>query len=316
MQNKKNIENYLFFFALGSVLLGAAVNTLTIQGLVQPTSFAMYSLPLGSAMEIFLLATALMVKVRQLRKDTESKREIDIQLKVARQLQKDLLPKARSSIKGYPLGFRYMPTSEIGGDFVQIIEKEDCFGLFLCDVSGHGIPAAIIASMTKVSLQIWADQLDEPAIAAQKIRLSLLESLSGNFLTAVFVYIHPEKKILKFVNAGHHPLILLQSNGEHEYIYSQGRAITEYIPLELKEITMPLPKSGTLILYTDGILESRNPATGDLFGEEGLINVLQKIGSLDPQTICDQVTSEVSRFQKYKRAEDDITILALNLTKE
>lgn len=316
MQNKRNLENYLFFFALSSVLVGASVNTLTIQGLVQPTLFAMYSLPLGSTMEIFLLGTALMVKVRQLRKDTENKREIDIQLKVARQLQKDLLPKARTSIKGYPLGFRYMPTSEIGGDFVQIIEKEDCFGLFLCDVSGHGIPAAIIASMTKVSLQIWADKLDEPALAAQKIRLSLLESLSGNFLTAVFIYIHPEKKILKFVNAGHHPLILLQSNGEYEYIYSQGRAITEYMPLEIKELTIPLPKSGTLILYTDGILESRNPTTGVLFGEEGLIDVLQKISNLDPQTICDQVTSEVSRFQKYKRAADDITILALNLTKE
>ncbi|WP_411823324.1 SpoIIE family protein phosphatase [Leptospira sp. 'Mane'] len=315
LQNRKKVENYLFFFALGSVLLGASINTLTIQGLVQPTPFALYSLLLGSALEIFLIAMALMVRVRQLRKDTENKREIDIQLQVARQLQKDLLPKKLGSIKGYPLGFSYIPTSEIGGDFVQIIEKEDCFGLFLCDVSGHGIPAAIIASMTKVSLQLWADQLDEPALAAQKIRLSLLESLSGNFLTAVFIYIHPEKKILKFANAGHHPLILLQSNGECEYIHSQGRAITEYIPLEIKEETIPLPETGTLILYTDGILEARNPSTGILFGEEGLISVLQKMKESDPQKICDHVTSEVSRFQKHKRAEDDITILALNLSK-
>ncbi len=314
IRNRRMIENYLFFFAMSSVLIGAAINSLTVQGVLEPHSIALYTLPLGSAVEIFLLAMALMVKVRQLRKEMEAKQEIDMQMKLAQKLQKDLLPKNIDSVLGYKLGFRYLPTSEIGGDFVQIIEKEDSFGLFLCDVSGHGIPAAMVASMAKVSLQIWADHLDEPGFAVEKIRSSLLDNLSGHFLSACFVYINPKQEIIKVVNAGHHPMIYLDREGNTEYYTAQGRAITEYISLDVQEKQFPLPKKGSLILYTDGVLEARNPNKSiDLFGEERLLDVLKENAKSDPQTICDHVLDEVFKFQKIKRADDDITILSIAL---
>lgn len=315
-KSKKKLEVILFLFAFGSILIGGALNTLTVQGLIKPIHLSSYSLPLGSAIEVFFLSMALVLKVSDYRKATEEKQEIDLQLKIAQKLQNGLLPKKRTHANGHALGFRYSPASDIGGDFVQIIVKDQEIGLFLCDVSGHGIPAAMIASMTKVSLQIWDDSLDRPAYAAERIRLSLLSSLSGHFLSAFFVYLHPEKKIMKIANAGHHPMVYLDRNGNLEHLTSYGRAINEYIESQMIEKTLPLPNSGTLVLYTDGVTEARNATTGELFGEERFFNLLQTLAANDPQTICDHVITEVEKFQKSKRSDDDITILAISLEKE
>jgi hypothetical protein len=314
IKNPRKIENYIFFFAFGSMLVGAAINIATIQGWIKPMSAASFSLPLGSAVEIAFLSIALMLKVRDLRKENEDKQEIDAQLKVAKRLQKDLLPKHRSHLKGFPIGFRYLPTSDIGGDFVHFLEDEKGFGVFLCDVSGHGIAAAMIASMAKVSLQLWVTELSKPALAAERMRTSLLENLSGHFLSAIFLYVNPTQGIMKIANAGHHPIIVLTEEGQTEYISSQGRAITEYITLNLTELELPLPKSGKIILYTDGVLESRDPSNDELFGEERLLEFIRQNAELDPQSLCDRIVGEVFRFSKYKRADDDITLFALGLT--
>ncbi|MDZ4727753.1 MAG: SpoIIE family protein phosphatase [Leptospira sp.] len=316
LKDPRKSENYLFFFALGSMLVGAAINVTTIQGWVIPLTAATYSLPMGSAVMIMLLAVALMLRVSDFRKEHEDKQEIDMQLKVAKKLQKDLLPKHRTHLKGYPIGFRYLPTSDIGGDFVQFLEDDDGFGVFLCDVSGHGIAAAMIASMAKVSLQLWASELAEPAKAAEKMRLSLIENLSGHFLSAIFLYVNPKNGIFKVANAGHHPLILLRPEMPAEFITSQGKAITEFIPLKLKELQFDLPTKGKIVLYTDGVLEARDPSNDELFGEERFTTLLMENIDLDPQSLCDRVVGEVFRFSKYKRADDDITIFALDLNKK
>lgn len=314
-KNKKKLEVILFLFAFGSILIGGALNTMTVQGWIRPIHLSSYSLPLGSAIEVFFLSMALVLKAYDYRKATEEKQELDLQLKIAQKLQNGLLPKKLSHANGHALGFRYSPASDIGGDFVQIIVKENEIGLFLCDVSGHGIPAAMIASMTKVSLQIWDDSLDRPAYAAERIRLSLLSSLSGHFLSAFFVYLDQKNKIMKVANAGHHPMIYLDRNGNLEHITSYGRAVNEYIESAMIEKTLPLPDTGTLILYTDGVIEARNATDGELFGEERFYSLLQTLKDAKPQEICDQVIIEVEKFQKSKRSDDDITILAIALEK-
>ncbi|MDF3818346.1 SpoIIE family protein phosphatase [Leptospira sp. 96542] len=309
---KKKIEPLLFLMAFGSVLVGGSINTLTVQGLIIPFRISAYSLPLGSAIEVFFLSLALVFKVSDYRKATEDKQELDLQLKIAQKLQNGLLPKNTGIVNGFKIGFRYIPTSEIGGEFVQILENPNGLGFFLCDVSGHGVPAAMIASMTKVSLQIWNDQLNNPATAAEKIRQSLLSSLSGHFLSAFFVYIGIEKRIMRIANAGHHPMIFLDKLGNLQTISSYGRAINEYIPSEIIEREIPLLLDGTFILYTDGVTEARNQNTGELFGEERLYSTLKNAAHLSPQLICDNVILEVQKFQNSKRADDDITILAFS----
>ncbi|TGK95232.1 serine/threonine protein phosphatase [Leptospira brenneri] len=315
-KSKRKLETLLFLLAFGSILLGGALNTLTVQGWIRPVHLSSYSLPLGSAIEVFFLSMALVLKVSDYRKATEEKQELDLQLKIAQKLQNGLLPQKRTHANGHALGFRYLPATDIGGDFVQIIVKENEIGLFLCDVSGHGIPAAMIASMTKVSLQIWDDSLDKPVYAAERIRLSLLSSLAGHFLSAFFVYINQKDRMIKIANAGHHPMIYLDREGNLEHITSPGRAMNEYVESGLVEKTLSLPDSGTLILYTDGVLEARNANHGELFGGDRFHSLLQTLATKTPQNICDQVITEIEKFQKSKRSDDDITILAISLEKE
>ncbi|MCW7475269.1 SpoIIE family protein phosphatase [Leptospira levettii] len=315
-KSKRKIEVILFLLAFGSLLIGASYYIFSVQGFFNPFHFASYSLPLGSAMEVFFLSLALVLRVSEYRKSNEQKQEIDLQLKIAQKLQNGLLPKKRTHALEYPLGFRYLPATDIGGDFVEIIVKENELGLFLCDVSGHGIPAAMIASMTKVSLEIWNDTLDKPALAAEKIRKSLLSSLSGHFLSAFFVYINPKENTLRIANAGHLPLIHLDREGNITSYTSYGRAINEFIKSDMIEKSFPLPKEGTFILFTDGVIEARNINTGELFGEERFYNLIKTLAKKHPQNICDTVIEEVQKFQKTKRSDDDITILALSLDKE
>lgn len=315
IKGKKKLEATLFLLAFGSLLLGAIFNTLTVQGLIKPFHIASYSLPLGSALEVFFLSLALVLRVSDYRKSNEQKQELDLQLKIAQKLQNGLLPQKRSHALHYPLGFRYSPATDIGGDFVEIIvnEKENDIGLFLCDVSGHGIPAAMIASMTKVSLEIWNDTLEKPALAAEKIRKSLLSSLAGHFLSAFFVYINPTRNILRIANAGHLPLLHIDRQGNINTYTSYGRAINEFIKSDIIEKTFPLPNEGTLILFTDGVIEARNIHSGELFGEDRFHNLIQSLATKHPQIICDTVIEEIEKFQKSKRSDDDITILALSL---
>ncbi|XDD45511.1 SpoIIE family protein phosphatase [Leptospira sp. WS39.C2] len=313
LKSKKKLEVILFLLAFGTLLFGAALNTFTVQGFIKPIHFASYSLPLGSALEVFFLSLALVLRVSDYRKSNEQKQEIDLQLKIAQKLQNGLLPQKRTHALEYPLGFRYSPATDIGGDFVEIIVKEKELGLFLCDVSGHGIPAAMIASMTKVSLEIWNDNLSKPALAAEKIRKSLLSSLSGHFLSAFFVYINPEDQILRIANAGHLPLLHLSRNGNITTYSSYGRAINEYIKSDIIEKSFPLPNEGTFIMFTDGVIEARNINKDELFGEDRFHNLIQSLATKHPQYICDKIIEEIEKFQKSKRSDDDITILALSL---
>ncbi|TGL21944.1 serine/threonine protein phosphatase [Leptospira yanagawae] len=315
-RSKKKLEVVLFLLAFGSILLGASINTFTVQGIIKPYHFASYSLPLGSALEVFFLSLALVLRVSDYRKSIEDKQELDLQLKIAQKLQNGLLPKKRSHVLNYPLGFRYSPATDIGGDFVEILVKENEVGLFLCDVSGHGIPAAMIASMTKVSLEIWNDMLDKPALAAEKIRKSLLSSLSGHFLSAFFVYLKPNEKILRIANAGHLPLLHLDRDGKITTYTSYGRAINEHIQSDIVEKTFSMPNEGTLILFTDGVIEARNIHSGELFGEERFYSLIQSLAKEGPQMICDTVVSELEKFQHSKKSDDDITILALSIDSE
>ncbi|TGM74550.1 serine/threonine protein phosphatase [Leptospira bouyouniensis] len=313
IKSKKKLEVILFLLAFGSLMFGASLHTFTVQGFIKPIHYATYSLPLGSALEVFFLSLALVLRVSDYRKSNELKQEIDLQLKIAQKLQNGLLPQKRTHALDYPLGFRYSPATDIGGDFVEIIVKEKELGLFLCDVSGHGIPAAMIASMTKVSLEIWNDILEKPALAAEKIRKSLLSLLSGHFVSAFFVYLNPREKILRIANAGHLPLLHLDRNGNMTTYTSYGRAINEYIKSDIIEMSFPLPENGTLILFTDGVIEARNIQTGELFGEDRFHNLIQSLSNKHPQFICDSVIDEIEKFQKSKRSDDDITILALSL---
>lgn len=315
-RSKKKLEVVLFLLAFGSILIGASINTFTVQGIIKPYHFASYSLPLGSALEVFFLSLALVLRVSDYRKSIEDKQELDLQLKIAQKLQNGLLPKKRSHVLNYPLGFRYSPATDIGGDFVEILVKENEVGLFLCDVSGHGIPAAMIASMTKVSLEIWNDMLDKPALAAEKIRKSLLSSLSGHFLSAFFVYLKPNEKILRIANAGHLPLLHLDRDGKITTYTSYGRAINEHIQSDIVEKTFSMPNEGTLILFTDGVIEARNIHSGELFGEERFYSLIQSLAKEGPQMICDTVVSELEKFQHSKKSDDDITILALSIDSE
>ncbi len=237
--------------------------------------------------------------------------EIEKQIELAKKIQLSLLPEETSNIKQANISFSYIPMMSVGGDLFDFILKEDKYlYLFICDVSGHGVPAAFLATMVKMTLGDCYEKLLDPKECLEKIKKSLIGKLSGHFITASICKIDIETKTMKFANAGHLPIFRVKKNSEVESISAKGKLITEVFPLSCEEKTYQLNTGDKIILYTDGITEAKNK-NKDLFGEEQFISILKTYYNLSSKKLTEQVFENLVLYTENKNAnfDDDITLL-------
>ena len=189
----------------------------------------------------------------------EQSQELEKQIMIAKKIQLSLLPEDVPKINGANLSFRYQPMMGVGGDFIDFDYKNgDDLLLFICDVSGHGVPAAFLATMVKMSLQDCYELKLSPAESLKKIHRALQGKLSGHFLSAIYCHINLQDGIMTSANAGHLPILKVGLSGTYEFINSRGRIICEAFPTNSEEVTTKLEIGDKIILYTDGITEARS----------------------------------------------------------
>src|SRR5271154_1448303 len=137
---------------------------------------------------------------QQLAKQLET---IKGELETARRIQLSILPQQMPKVAGLDIAARYIPMTEVAGDFYDFIVVDDKrLGAFVGDVSGHGMPAALISSMLKIALAAQAPVASEPAQVMAGLNLALCGKFKGHFVTAAYIYIDTEKKILRYAGAG------------------------------------------------------------------------------------------------------------------
>lgn len=237
--------------------------------------------------------------------------ELEKQIMIAKKIQLSLLPEDVPRIDGVTLSFRYQPMMGVGGDFIDFDYKNaNDLILFICDVSGHGVPAAFLATMVKMSLQECYEGKLSPADSIQRIQRSLQGKLSGHFLSAVYCHIDLRKGIMTSANAGHLPILKVGLNEECQFINSKGRIICEAFKPSSEQITTKLEVGDKIILYTDGVTEARNDKQ-DLFGYERLIEVCLKHHFESSFNMCNHIYNSVLSFMGNSNAHfsDDITLL-------
>ncbi len=244
---------------------------------------------------------------------------IDIELGMARKIQTELIP-SESPIPN--LAFFYKPMEKVGGDFYDFIqfEKNDKVGIFLSDVSGHGVPAAFITSMIKSHNLQYGKKFDTPSDFLHNLNDFLLNKTGENFITAFYAIFDRKTGDLYYSNAGHNSPFLIKRNSI-KILPIEGRGIPLGIlsRQELAHMSKPytshhihLAHKNKVFLYTDGLSETTNIYDNErLFEAKEMMETMQEIRDLSPHSFVQKMFSQLSEFRQSKTFEDDICMICL-----
>jgi sigma-B regulation protein RsbU (phosphoserine phosphatase) len=260
----------------------------------------------------FASMAAVSIERAKLLKERMATKRIEHELSIARRIQKTFLPANNPIINGFDIAGVNIPSQEVGGDYYDFIHiVEDQWGIAIGDVAGNGIPASLIMAAYRAGLK--AEIRNNFAIRAilKKVNNLLYESIERDrYVTAVYGVLDSKNKLLTFSNAGHNPPILRRVNGNLEYLRDGGLALGIFPQSEYKESSVFLNSGDILLFYTDGVTEVPNKKNEE-FGEERLIDVLNKVEKLSSHKIVKEIISEVRKFGSMASLPDDLTLVSI-----
>lgn len=241
------------------------------------------------------------------------------ELEMARRVQLNILPNETTLPKRKELNFysKYEPLEAIGGDLFDIIRiGKNGISVLIVDVSGHGVPSALVTTMAKVSFNshsYWGETPSNICLNVNKDLLSLIGDLPY-FLTAYYCNINLETGIMSYTNAGHHPALVFNEKRGEEIISldTRGSIIGAFdediVVFETEKIQ--LIEGDKLMFLTDGIIETQN-YEGSFYGYKRLKQFLTDSMNLPIKEIVDGIMDEVVNFSDGREAEDDKTVLCV-----
>jgi sigma-B regulation protein RsbU (phosphoserine phosphatase) len=238
---------------------------------------------------------------------------IESELEIARQIQASILPAETPEVNDLQIAACYLPMTAVGGDFYDFVQVDKHrVGFLVADVSGHGIPAALIASMIKVAMQSVVPCAHEPAEVLRLLNRILSGQLRGQLISAAYLWLDTEARRALYSSAGHPPLLLWRG-GNLERIESNGLLFGVSPDLDCPVCKMDLNKGDRFLLYTDGVVEPEN-AAGDAFGGNELERVVRNNASQPPSELSDRLLSAVRQWQPSSvTQQDDITLIVIDV---
>ncbi len=244
-------------------------------------------------------------------------RTLRSELETARRVQLSILPQEIPKIEGLEIAARYFPMAALGGDFYDfIVVDEKRIGILVADVSGHGTPAALIASMLKISLAAQIAHASQPAQVLSGLNQSLLGKFRHHYVTAAYVFVNMEEKFLRYAGAGHPPLLLVDgANGNSREVLENGLILSWFPGATYSQVELPLVTGDWVVLYTDGITEARNPADCE-FGLDRLKECCKNHRGSTADELAEQLLDELWHWIERAAGdelEDDVTLLALHV---
>jgi phosphoserine phosphatase RsbU/P len=247
----------------------------------------------------YVAARRMIVRDRQY---TDLQQELDL----ARRIQLSILPSSFPPSQSFRVAAKYVPMTSVAGDLYDFLVADDKqAGLLIADVSGHGVPAALIASMVKMAATAQRTHAADPAALLHGMNSALCGNTQGQYVTAAYVYLDAESSALHYSAAGH-PAMLLLRDGAVTEIAENGMLLAAIDSATYQSKSLPLKPGDRVLLYTDGIIEARNNA-GQLFGEQSLSTALQGTKNLTPMDAVDHLLASVQHWAKSQ--DDDLTVL-------
>ena len=236
-------------------------------------------------------------------------------LEAARNVQLALMPSHLPDMGAYCVGSRYIPLEQVGGDFfdVVLLEGGKKIGLFIADVCGHGIAAAFVTAMTKISFRNACFGIPDPAAVLAQMNKELNEVLQGGFVTAFYAVLDIKERVVRYASGGH-PSVLLTRRGQAKIMEMppQTTFLGAFPELEYATSEFQCQPGDYFLLYTDGLLETRNEK-GDPFGAERLANSMLAHSTKGIQELINLTVFELFDYMGSTPLEDDITLLGVEI---
>lgn len=261
-------------------------------------------------LQFFADAAALSIEKALLHRQVLEKQRIEDQLRVARDVQAGLLPGAPPVVAGWDIAGINLPSWAIGGDYFDYLPLTDGrLGLVVADVSGKGIPAALIMATFRAALRTELQRQAEVHLVAEELNRALHEPREvSRFVTAVFGILDPATGSFRYVNCGHNPPFVLQRSGGRELL-RQGGPVLGLLPGERFETgEARIERGDELVLYTDGVVEPADARDAD-FGVAGLERVAREFRHRPAADTLDAVVAATRAFSGREQYEDDFTLV-------
>ena len=242
---------------------------------------------------------------------------IQKELETARQIQLSILPAEVPKMEGLDIAARYLPMSSVAGDFYDfIVVDEKHLGILVADVSGHGMPAALIASMLKIALAAQVPHAADPAQVLLGLNQALCGKFQHHFVTAAYLFVDMIKQTLSYAGAGHPPLLLWgRSSEEVRAVLENGLFLGKFPQATYSSVELPLRAGDWALLYTDGIPETTNHSQIE-FGTDRFKEFLETHQSTTADHFADRLLEELSQWSARESGDDlddDITLVAIHV---
>jgi len=263
---------------------------------------------------LLLLASqvAIIIEKVMLHEQLIEKQRLETQLEVARQVQLELLPARDPELEGFDISAYNFPTEEVSGDYYDWVRLyDDQIGFVIADVSGKGVPAALLMSFLRASLRAASHIGYAPHISMSKVNYLLWESIERNqFVTAFYGVLDATNRTVAYSNAGHNPPILMDADGQARFEERGGVPLGMFRDSRYYEYYETIAPGQILVIYTDGVTEANN-LDGQEYGRDRLVDAVRRCRDLSARKMIDFLHRDLMEWTGSRGAGDDVTFFVI-----
>ncbi|HPJ41666.1 MAG TPA: 7TM diverse intracellular signaling domain-containing protein [Spirochaetota bacterium] len=239
--------------------------------------------------------------------------EIEEELRIARLIQRKLLPHNVPDISGFRFHSTYIPMDKVGGDFYDFKENGNQIEIFIADVSGHGLVSAFISMIAKMAFDSIYEKKSCTEVLHQLNAILCNSTVNSIYMTTFFCLIERESKKLRYANAGHfYPVVFRKNTGEFFELKAQGKPLGWFNDLKLAEEEVQLNEGDRVVFYTDGITECMN-LKNELFGENRFREFIKNNAEMEPVLFSGKLIDELKTFCSSDKFNDDLCLLVFDV---
>lgn len=261
---------------------------------------------------------ASLISLRRSVLDRDELVSIKRDIHIAHMIQEGILSEPVPEMSGLSFGVCYRPMYELGGDFYEIRKIDDTtLGVLIADVSGHGISAALLCSMLKISCDVSREYSREPDVFLTRLNSILSRYAGGNFITACYAVIDMKNNVMTIANAGHWPPIIMRKRSVPESIPTNenGSPMGWVENEKYSSVVIPIENNDRIIFYTDCFIDARNKS-GAMIGEKGFTDMMSASAAKSRDAVMDSAMAELKTWLSIESDDnlpDDATMIIVDV---
>jgi len=247
----------------------------------------------------------------ELLKEVVEKRVLEEELNIARSIQLNLLPSHPPELERYEVSALSVSSKQVGGDYYDFLHRGPLLAVAVADISGKGVPAALLMASLQASLRSNLDRMERPVELVGRLNTMMCETTAEDkFATLFYGCLDMDRDTLGYTNAGHVFPIMVRRGGGIEVLGYSGLILGVLPEFGYEHKTLEFKPGDLLVVTSDGVTEATN-AAGEFFGEARLHEFLASLNGNRAHEVRDSIVATVNLFAGPKGAGDDLTILVL-----